>query len=331
MQRMYGKRVVCVRKFIDPDFPDLIREWDHTKNGLNPRSISTGSGKTVWWVCCLGHSWSGIVRDRIRSRGLCPYCSNKRVLIGHNDLWTTHPTIASRLLIPDEGYKHTYGSKGSLWFRCELQHRWVSVLKDVVSYDSGCPFCTNRKVLIGYNDLWTTNPDLCLELLDQDVGHYVTFGSSITTTWVCKSNHYWDSSVKHRAVSGSGCPRCSNQVSKPEKYLERMLDGFDIECSVQYKIEGVLGKVDLYIPKYNLVIEYDGAFFHHKRFKEDIAKTNLLLSLGFKVLRLREQSTNLLDSLPINSSDFLQIDLQYCRYMSHIDDKLIKIILDWVE
>ena len=42
------------------DFPELVDQWDLTKNGnLTPQNIVAGSGKKVWWKCPKGedHEW----------------------------------------------------------------------------------------------------------------------------------------------------------------------------------------------------------------------------------------------------------------------------------
>ena len=69
----------------------LIYEWDNKKNSnIDIYNITNGSSKKVWWICPKGHSYSRSIYDRIRNRN-CPYCSNRKVLTGYNDLATTNP------------------------------------------------------------------------------------------------------------------------------------------------------------------------------------------------------------------------------------------------
>ena len=39
--------------------PDLLDEWDYTKNPstLSPEKITAGSNKKAWWICNNGHSY----------------------------------------------------------------------------------------------------------------------------------------------------------------------------------------------------------------------------------------------------------------------------------
>jgi hypothetical protein len=56
--------------------PDLIREWHPTKNGaLNPRNVTSGHLKKVWWVCVNGHEWEDTIKSRIKGNG-CPVCES---------------------------------------------------------------------------------------------------------------------------------------------------------------------------------------------------------------------------------------------------------------
>ena len=66
--------------------PKLAKEAD----GWDPSEISSESHKRLNWRCRLDHTWVASVYQRtVRNYG-CPYCGNKKVLIGFNDLKTTH-------------------------------------------------------------------------------------------------------------------------------------------------------------------------------------------------------------------------------------------------
>ena len=53
----------------------------------------------------------------------------------------------------------SYGSKKKVWWTCENGHSWQTTVH-VRSEGSGCPYCTGRKVLPGFNDLGTLYPDV---------------------------------------------------------------------------------------------------------------------------------------------------------------------------
>ena len=67
--------------------PELAKEAD----GWDPSQVTAGTGKKFKWKCFLGHIWETTPAHRLRGQG-CPYCGNRKVLIGFNDLKTTHPS-----------------------------------------------------------------------------------------------------------------------------------------------------------------------------------------------------------------------------------------------
>lgn len=74
----------------------LMSEWDWEENekyNLDPRSLSLGSGKKVQWVCSKGHKWTASIYDRVIRELNCPYCANKRILPGYNDLQSQRPDL----------------------------------------------------------------------------------------------------------------------------------------------------------------------------------------------------------------------------------------------
>ena len=58
--------------------PDLLQEWDFTKNKISPYSITKSSGKKIWWICGdCGNSWNAKVNNRNNGKG-CPFCSSSK-------------------------------------------------------------------------------------------------------------------------------------------------------------------------------------------------------------------------------------------------------------
>lgn len=197
--------------------PELLNEWDYEKNnalGYKPEDFSPGSGKKVWWKCARGHSWSAVLGERAnRNRG-CPYCSGNKVLAGFNDFATKHPTLLSewhptRNTIGPSEISPSSGKK--VWWRCTKGHEW----DDTVAHRAAgrnCPICSGRRVLIGYNDLEFTNPEIASEWnYDRNslTPAQVTFGSNAKVWWKCRYGHEWETTVALRTSQNTGCPYCS--------------------------------------------------------------------------------------------------------------------------
>ena len=64
-------------------YPEIAEEWHPIKNKeLTPNDITYGSGKKVWWLCPIGHSYESVVQKRTdkNRRGGCPYCLGRKKL-----------------------------------------------------------------------------------------------------------------------------------------------------------------------------------------------------------------------------------------------------------
>jgi hypothetical protein len=71
---------------------NLLKEWHPTKNeGLNPRNVTLGFNKKVWWICEEGYEWKATVKSRAKGKG-CPVCNkviskksseNIKKILGH--------------------------------------------------------------------------------------------------------------------------------------------------------------------------------------------------------------------------------------------------------
>ena len=139
----------------------------------------------------------------------------------------------------------------------------------------GCPYCSNRKVLKGYNDLQTINPTLANEwnyerninLTPEDV----TAGTHKKVWWKCSKGHEWQATISTRN-NGIGCPLCTSErkTSFPEYAIEYYLKKCGIEVLHSYKGKGY--ELDIYIPSKKVAIEYDGYYWHKSKEKKDLLK-----------------------------------------------------------
>ena len=94
----------------------------------------------------------------------CPYCGDRKALKGYNDLRTTHPKIAREWNKERNGdLKPTdviASSNKRVWWKCKEGHEWSGLIANRArkgKADPGCPYCSGRKVLAGYNDLVATH------------------------------------------------------------------------------------------------------------------------------------------------------------------------------
>lgn len=207
-----------IKKTLAVEYPKISREWHPTKNGtLKPTDVTVGSHKKVWWICNKGHNWIATIKNRTAAGSKCPYCSNQKVLVGFNDLASTSPTVANEwnyeknlCLLPT---MISSGSDKKVWWKCSLGHEWQARVADRVFHESGCPYCANQKVLIGFNDLATTNPSIASEWnynKNQEIQPtMVPQGSQKKVWWKCSLGHEWQETIVKRTIRGYGCPVCA--------------------------------------------------------------------------------------------------------------------------
>ncbi len=105
-------------------------------------------------------------------------------------------------------------SNKKMFWVCANGHKWSARVESRM-LGHGCPICAGKKVLTGYNDLETINPDLAKEwhptkngaLLPSDV----TLRSGKRVWWICKEGHEWETTI-HTRTKGCGCPICGEKA-----------------------------------------------------------------------------------------------------------------------
>lgn len=215
-----GRVIVIGENDLAACFPDLAEQWHPTKNGaLKPTQVNPGSDRRIWWQCPRGHEWLAPVSSRTAGKG-CPVCGGRTVLPGENDLQSYDPMLARQwcrerngTLTPEQV---SPGSKKAVWWRCDLGHEWKSVIASRTFNKSGCPYCSGRKVLPGFNDLATVEPRVAAQWHpDRNAPlepTMVTIGSTKKVWWKCQFGHEWKTVVYSRAgVQKCGCPVCAGK------------------------------------------------------------------------------------------------------------------------
>ena len=185
------------------------------------------------------------------------------------------------------------GSGIQRWWLCKERHSFSMSPNKRTNKGNrknyrGCPYCAGKKIGYG-NDLQSLHPSLAKEwhptknkpLSPEEF----TSGSSKKVWWVCSRRHEWKASIAGR-FNGSGCPKCSNQTSRPELYFFCELK--TLFKSVEHRKQVIDKEIDIFINDINLCIEYDGSYWH-KNPTIDFAKRNHMIEKGFNVINVREK------------------------------------------
>ena len=192
---------------------DIFGEWHPTKNTLTPDSVTKGSGRKVWWLGQCGHEWEAIVQNRVKGAG-CPFCANKRLLPGFNDLAARFPGVAAEwhpTRNPTGPEEIMPGSKKRAWWLCGVCEReWETRIDFRTAMNTGCPSCRNR--IRALEKSGTMDPALQEQWspLNENPATLYSPHSNFKAWWVCEVGHEWNAPISRR-TQGSGCPVCSGR------------------------------------------------------------------------------------------------------------------------
>lgn len=295
----------------------MISEWHTIKNGVvSPVGIGLNFASSVWWICTEGHEWRQQIRRRLAGDKKneilpCPTGAGRRFLSGFNDLGTTnpelvtewHPTFNTDIQPSDI----QAGSNRRVWWKCRLGHDWAVPPNGRMKKGSGCPTCSGRVILEGFNDLATTRPEIASEWHPIKNGDLMptdfTQWKNLKVWWQCSRNsrHEWEAAIYSRS-DGRNCPHCINYQSKTELALYKELKGFYPDAESGNRLPVKWGKsgcahIDILLPSLRTIIEYDGWYWHdsEKAFEKDSQKTTALIAAGYKVVRVRAKPLKFLD------------------------------------
>lgn len=228
---MKGSCPFCCNQKVWPGFndlqtlrPELAEEWDSAANHEEASQVSACGRQKAHWVCARGHKWVSAKYSRCAGSG-CPYCSNKSSLPapGH-DLGSLFPELLKEwdygrnTRSPHEVFP---SSAESIHWRCSLGHAYTVSPNSRVKRDgsrTGCPTCSGRTILSGFNDLASQSPRLAMEW-------HVEKNAPIRATevgakakgsywWRCAEGHEWIAAIYSRDA-GNGCPQCAQFGFKP--------------------------------------------------------------------------------------------------------------------
>ena len=194
-----------VKRPLSITHPDLAAEAD----GWEPSKVTAGSQKKLQWRCVRNHKWLATVKNRTSQKQGCPYCSGRRIIFGVNDLFSLSPKLSEEADGWDPSLVHRSSNKVMNW-QCKKGHKWKAAVNNRSLRGDGCPICSGKQVLAGFNDLASLEPEIAREA-DGWEPSLVTKNSNKKVNWKCLSGHRWKVSINSRTTFRTGCPVCSGQ------------------------------------------------------------------------------------------------------------------------
>lgn len=175
-----------------------------------------------------------------------------------------------------------------------------------------CPYCANKQILIGFNDIATTNPYVASLFKNQEDAHKYVELSNQRVDFICPScfntvNQVIANVSKNGEIS---CPHCSDGISYPNKLMFNCLKQIENEfdflereykpdwCKFKFNNTTKTGIYDIYfgINNRKYIVEMDGGFHKNPHIKSGLSledtiyidnqKTKIAQEHGITVIRI---------------------------------------------
>lgn len=222
-------------------------------------------------------------------------------------------------------------------FCCPEGHIFIDQPATVLHGNVLCPYCAGRRVLVGFNDLWTTAPEVASILTNPSDGYSVTKGSSskkmsFTCPLCGKEQDKYVANVVHRGLQ---CSNCSDHITFPNRFSRAFLSQLPIDMFIpEYHPDWLKPyRYDNYFQYNNkeYILEMDGGIGHGNRQwktgeqdidgkRTDELKDSMALARGMCVIRIdsKESSSeyiknHILESQLSSIFDLSIIDWEKCN------------------
>ncbi|MCR5099154.1 MAG: zinc-ribbon domain-containing protein [Lachnospiraceae bacterium] len=259
--------------------PELLDEWSDKNEGVDPKTLTFGSGYRAWWRCREGHEWQAEVKARIKGGG-CPYCKGYKAWKGINDLATLYPDLVKEWSDRNGDFKPDMVTKHSArraWWKCsKCGYEWNAIIFTRSKQDSGCPACSNHVRYEGFNDLKTKYPELAKEWSSKNLPlkpKDVKPGSKKLVWWTCNEGHEWQARIFKRVQGAADCPYCVKHFHNMD--LNARIRFYAKENDMEYtehddSITGL--PLAIYFPKHRAAIHLDQHrdLFEQEYWRQDV-------------------------------------------------------------
>lgn len=224
------------------------------------------------------------------------FISNESSLIGTKHCYNCKPNkkynIDSIKKYTADKIENIFTKNGKTYFKliCNNNHQYSMWSQDIKS-GKKCPYCTNKKVLKGYNDVATTHQNIVKYFLNKEDATKYTYGSEKKVDVICPNCGFIkkmrvNQIIRYDKVT---CENCSDGISYPEKFMSQILKELRQDFVTQKIFDWAKNKrYDFYIETLSLIIEVHGLQHykdtnwatHKEQINNDKEKEELALKNG---------------------------------------------------
>jgi hypothetical protein len=172
------------------------------------------------WACQFGHVWWAQYQSVVGESGTwCPFCSGRQAVSGSNDLATVNPLLAEEFDVARNAplcrEELLPSAHSRVYWLCSRGHSYQARVSNRQLLGTGCPYCSGHKVLEGFNDLATTEPEIALLWHPSKNGDLkpsqVKRTSNIPVWWICSEGHESESYLPDKTRARGSCVVCSGR------------------------------------------------------------------------------------------------------------------------
>lgn len=156
----------------------------------------------------------------------------------------------------------------------------------------GCPKCgkekSAKKIKYTSIDFIKKSTEIHNNKYDYSLINYVDIRNKIKI--ICPTHGQFEQSP-YIHLQGHGCEKCTSSVSSQEKEINDFIKSLNIETITSTRSIISPQQLDIFIPSYNIAIEFDGLYWHselHKPSNYHINKTELCEAKGIQLIHIFE-------------------------------------------
>lgn len=204
---------------------------------------------------------------------------------------------------------HAFSTKKVMWRCRECNNVYEQAINCRTTLGQGCPICSKKRGGLKNHQNALSNGSSLLEWCERNgmrgkrlmeewdaeknlqelniTMKDISYGQGLKVYWKCiKCRESFMCSVNHRTISGTNCIKCGSAgTSYPEQFLyyglKQICPGTmnreKFFCGLEY---------DIYVPEWNLYIEYGSSFYHSDSAENDYKKRKVCNENGGRFINI---------------------------------------------